>query len=521
LTEVVLPPPQRTFRGLEYKYIVAIVFVLGLFMDILDTTIVNVAIPELTNRFNSNGTSIEWVITGYLLSLAVFIPASGWIGDRFGTKRTFLFALFAFTTASVLCGAATSLGQLIAFRILQGVGGGMLTPVGTAMLFRAFRPEERAKASGILTIPTVVAPATGPVLGGFLIDKVSWRWIFWVNAPIGVIGFIFGYLYLREHKEPTAGSFDAPGFVLSGSGLAGVLYALSQGPSDGWLSRAVLVPGLAGIACFIALGFVEMRTTHPMLDLKLFKNKLFRSANTASAMSSAGLLGLLFLLPQFLQILRGLSAFESGLTTFPQAIAVMLCARKVAALYPKIGPRRLLAVGLLGTAVLSGLFMLFDASANQWAIRALMFGRGIFFAMSIVSLQAASFATIRPQDTGRASSLYSTSRQVGSALGVAVLATVLASRKIARGVPDKPLLGQLFGLRAQAKVLRSAGKLEEARVLATKAVALANRQVPAFRDAFFVAVLLGLVGVIFALAINDDDALAPMRKAKEAAALAT
>jgi EmrB/QacA subfamily drug resistance transporter len=504
--------PFRTFRGVEYKYIVATVFVLGLFMDILDTTIVNVAIPELKNRFGATGSSIEWVVTGYLLSLAVFIPASGWIGDRFGTKRTFLFALAAFTSASVLCGAATSLKQLIAFRILQGVGGGMLTPVGTAMLFRAFKPEERAKAAGILTIPTVVAPATGPVLGGFLIDRVSWRWIFWVNAPIGVLGFAFGYLYLRENKEPTAGRFDVPGFVFSGVGLAGVLYALSQGPQNGWFSRGVVLPAIVGIACFAALAVIESRIPAPMLDVKLFKNRLFRSATIASSMSSAGLLGLLFLLPQFLQILRGLSAFESGLTTFPQAIAVMLTAKKVSALYPKFGPRRILAIGLLGTAVVSGLFVLFDASANQWAIRALMFGRGIFFAMSIVSLQAASFATIKPQDTGRASSLYSTARQIGSALGVAILATVLASRKQARGTTDKQILPDLMKLRGQATGLRKAGNLEQARTIGGKALALANRQVPAYRDAFIVAVLLGVIGVFFALRINDDEALASMRK---------
>jgi EmrB/QacA subfamily drug resistance transporter len=506
------PNGSRTFLGLEYKYIVAIVFVIGLFMDILDTTIVNVANPALQKYFNASNTSIEWVITGYLLSLAVFIPASGWIGDRFGTKRTFLFALFAFTGASMLCGVASSLNQLIVFRALQGVGGGMLTPVGTAMLFRAFKPEERAKASGILTIPTVVAPATGPVLGGFLVDHASWRWIFWVNVPVGILGFIFGWLFLREHTEPTAGGFDAPGFIFSGAGLFGVLYALSQGPDRGWLSAAVLVPGLIGIACFVVLAIVETRTPSPMLDLKLLKNRLFRSANIASAMSSAGLLGLLFLLPQFLQILRGLSAFQSGLTTFPQAIAVMIFAKRVAKWYPKIGPRRLLAVGLTGTAVLSGLFMLFDASANQWAIRALMFGRGIFFAMSIVSLQAASFATIRPQDTGRASSLFSTTRQVGSALGVAILATVLASRKRAHNVLDRDVIRPLFGLRAQAAAAAKSGNLEQAKALSAKALDLANKQVPAYRDAFLVAVILGLIGVGFALLINDDDALASMRK---------
>src|SRR5262245_44960688 len=197
-----------------YKWIVAAVFVAGVFMDILDTTSVNVALPTLAREFDATPSQIEWIILGYLLSLAGWIPASGWIGDRFGTKKVYLFALVTFTGASMLCGTANSIEQLTAFRILQGVGGGMLVPVGTAMLFRAFPPIERAKASTVLIIPTVLAPALGPVVGGWLVTDVSWRWIFYVNVPVGVFAFVIGSLYLREHSEGTAGRFDVPGFVL-------------------------------------------------------------------------------------------------------------------------------------------------------------------------------------------------------------------------------------------------------------------------------------------------------------------
>src|SRR5437660_10505203 len=178
-------------KRIEYKYIVGVVFVFGLFMDLLDMTITNVALPTLKSDFSTSTTTIEWVITGYLLSLAVFIPVSGWAGDRFGTKRTFMFALTAFTSASLLCGLAWNIESLIAFRVLQGVGGGMLTPVGTAMLFRAFPASERAQASVVIIMPTVVAPALGPVLGGFLVDYVSWHWIFFINLPIGLAGILF------------------------------------------------------------------------------------------------------------------------------------------------------------------------------------------------------------------------------------------------------------------------------------------------------------------------------------------
>src|SRR5438477_9425114 len=238
---------------IPYKWIVASIFVCGLFMDIMDTTIVNVALPTLAHEFNATTASVEWVVLGYLLSLAVWIPASGWIGDRFGTKKVFLFALAMFTLASVLCGQAHSLGELVAFRVLQGVGGGMLVPVGTAMLFRAFPPIERAKASTVLIMPTVLAPALGPVLGGWLVTDVSWRWIFYVNLPVGVFAFAIGFLFLREEREGRAGRFDLPGFVLSGGGFALVLYALSRGPEAGWRSPQIVLTGIIGVAMFALL----------------------------------------------------------------------------------------------------------------------------------------------------------------------------------------------------------------------------------------------------------------------------
>ena len=419
--------------ALPYKWKVAIVFVIGLFMDILDTTIVNVAIPQLARDFKVTSTGIEWVVTGYLLSLAVWIPASGWIGDRFGTKKTFIFALTMFTFASALCGLAWNVESLVAFRILQGVGGGMLTPVGTAMLFRAFPPNERGAAATVLTIPTVVAPAVGPVLGGFLVTKVSWHWIFLVNVPIGFFGLFMAFTFLQEHKEPSAGRFDASGFVLSGGGLALVLYGLSRGPSAGWGSLEVRGTLLGGVACFALLVIVELRQPKPMLDLRLFNDRVFRTMNIASTLAFGSLIGLLFLLPLYLQSLRGFSALQSGLATFPQALGVILASRLfVAKALPKFGPKPLLLLGLSGLALSTFGFVFVGLTTSAWIIRALMFVRGLFFAPVIISLQASSFVTIRPQDTGRASSLYSTVRQVGAALGVAMVATSLATRSKSR-----------------------------------------------------------------------------------------
>src|SRR6267142_5472906 len=263
----------------SYKWLVAVAFVAGLFMDLMDVTIVNVALPTLGLDFGASTDALEWVVTGYLFSLAIWIPASGWISDRFGSKKTFAFALVVFTIGSALCGLASSAGSLIAFRMLQGVGGGMMTPVGTAMLFRAFPPAERARAAAIVTVSTAIAPALGPVLGGWLVDNASWRWIFYVNLPVGLATFAFVLLFLREHKEPAAGRFDFWGFLCSGSALALVLYALSQAPAHGWTSTAVVVSGLAGVVLFGLLIVLELRRPDPILRLRLFGDRMFRSAN--------------------------------------------------------------------------------------------------------------------------------------------------------------------------------------------------------------------------------------------------
>ena len=478
-------------RALPYKHVVAIMFVTGVFMDVLDVTIVNVAIPAMREEFGVSRTTVEWVITGYLCSLAVWIPASGWIGDRFGTKRTFLFALAMFTLASGLCGSAWNIESLIAFRVLQGVGGGMLVPVGTAMLFRAYPPSERARASSVLAIPTVLAPALGPVLGGLLVTHASWHWIFLVNVPIGMVGFVFGLLYLEEHTEPRPGSFDVWGFLLSGAGLALILYALAEAPASGWTSPVVLGTGLVGAAAFALLVFTELRVEEPMLHLRLYGDRLFRAANIASFAGTGSLIGLLFLLPLFLQELRELNALQSGLATFPQAIGFMLMARVAGRAYPRIGPRRLLIFGLLFTAVVTTGFVFVDVDSSLWIVRALMLGRGMGMAFAFIPLQAATFATISPADTGRASSLFSTQRQVGAAVGVALLATILASRTTAL----------------------------VANALPSGELAVLDARVTAFHQAMFASALLALAGVVAALFVRDEDAIGTMTPHRQAVAV--
>ena len=276
-----------------YRTKVMVIYIFGLFMTVIDGTMVNVALPTLADEFGVSTTDIEWVAVGYLLALAAMIPAAGWLGDRFGTKRMFVAALAVFVVTSMLCGLSQTLDQLVVFRVLQGLGGGLLAPIGGAMLYRAFPMEERAKAAiGVLSV-TVIAPAIGPMLGGILVDTTSWRWIFFINGPIGALAVALAILWLRESTQDEPGKFDAAGFVLSAASVSILLYTLSIGPEAGWLSAKTLTFGAIGVACLISLLVIELRIPEPILALRLFQDDLFRKINiSASHWPTA--LGLMF-----------------------------------------------------------------------------------------------------------------------------------------------------------------------------------------------------------------------------------
>jgi EmrB/QacA subfamily drug resistance transporter len=466
------------------KVAVSVVFVAAMFMSIMDVTIVNVALPTIGRDFAVSPTAVDSISIGFLVSLAVFIPASGWLGDRFGGKRVLLVAIAVFTLASALCGLASSLAELVAFRVLQGAGGGMLAPVGMAMLFRAFPPEERIRASGILTVPTTFAPALGPVLGGLLVTDLSWRWVFYVNLPIGAAAFAFGALFLTDSAESRPGRFDVAGFLLSGVGLGSLMYGVSEGPDLGWGSATVLGTIVVGIILLAIMVIVEMRTREPIVALRLLGNRLFRAANGVMILGSIAFLGTLYVISLYYQDGRGLSPLQSGLSTFPEAVGVMVGAQLATrVLYPLLRPRRHIAIGLTGTAVSIALLSLLTATSSLWWARLLMFALGLAMAQVFVPSQAAAFATITPSATGRASTMFNAIRQLGGAIGVALLTTVIV------------LIGATH-------------------VVAGHEVA----NLTAYRITFLVAAVVCLAGVASALSIRDADAAAtiPARRRRRA-----
>lgn len=420
---------RRRVPAVAYRHKVAIVYILGLFMEIMDTTIVNVAIPTLADTFESTPSHTELTVVSYLVSLAIFIPASGWLGDRFGTRRMFLVGLVLFVAASALCGFAGSLNQLIGFRALQGVGGGLLTPVGATMLYRAFPQHERAKAATAVFGVVVLAPAVGPVVGGLLVDLASWRWIFFINIPIGLVTLLVAASVLREHREPYATTFDLPGFVLSGVALGGIVLGISVGPTHGWLSLASSGSLVVAGVCGVSLVLHERSHPSPMLHLGLLRDRMFRTGNVASAFLVSGYLGLIFLLPLFLQTIHGMSATLSGLVLLPQSVGALIGSQVAGRRwYDRYGPRMLMACGALVVA-LSGLVLSsFDGDAGAASIAGVLFVRGLAVGPVFIALQTATYASISVSETGQALAIFNTQRQMSAAVGAAVGTAWLTSR---------------------------------------------------------------------------------------------
>ncbi|MFN3257444.1 MAG: MDR family MFS transporter [Ilumatobacter sp.] len=414
---------------MQYRYRVMITYIVGLFMTIIDGTAVNVALPTLARDFDVPSTDIEWVAIAYLLALASVIPVAGWLGDRFGTKRMFTISLVLFVTASVLCGLSQTLEQLVVFRVLQGIGGGLITPIGSAMLFRAFPLSERSTATvGVLSV-AVVAPAIGPILGGVIVDNISWHWIFLINLPIGAVAVVLAVLWLREERQPVPGRFDGGGLVLSAVGLSTVIYALSTGPEQGWASASTLGFAGLGTSCLVALVVLELRLERPMLALRLFSDRLFRTVNIAAPMVYAGFFGWIFVLPLYMQTLRGFSATQSGLVQAPQALAVFLLSNLLGKrVYRAVGPRRLMMYGSVATAFFTGAFALVDLDTPLWQIAIGSFCRGASIGLVFVAIQTAVYATTSNGDTGRATSVFNTQRQIASTVGIALAATVITAQ---------------------------------------------------------------------------------------------
>ena len=343
----------------------------------MDNHIVNVMLPTLSRDFHEPIASLQWTRLGYIISLAVCVPVSGWLGDRFGTKRIFILAVLLFTGASGACGQSHSVAELVIFRIIQGAGGGLLTPVGTAMLYRSYPPEERARMTRLLLVPTLLGPVLAQPIGGLLVTKASWRWAFYLNVPAGTVALIVSALYILEHREPGTRQLDLRGFVLAGLRTGNVpLFSQPRSKTKGWSSPDVVATGLVGLSALTAFVLVEQHQEHPMLKLSLLaRDRLFRATNIVTNVNTVAFSGLLFLGPIFLQEAKRQTALDAGLTTFCVALGSMTASQTVARLYPYIGPRRLAGLSSMAFAFALAAFSLSESPRISGGVGSCSFSR--------------------------------------------------------------------------------------------------------------------------------------------------
>ncbi len=430
-----VPAQTETARsgGLAYKWIVAIVVIFGIFMSILDTTIVNVAIPRLQSAFGVSLNQVQWVATAYLLAQGVATPLTPFLAARLGIKRFYIIALVVFISGSALCGLAWTLPVLIFFRVLQAMGGAVLLPMSITLLYSEFPPAERGTAIGTLGIPILIAPALGPTVGGYLVTYYGWQLIFYINLPIGIVGIILALLLLRPSPpEPLRRRFDFAGFIFSAIGLAALLYGLSDAGTDGWGSSTVIACLVVGVLFLTIFVIVELmlarRERQPLLDMRTFANLPFTTSNIASTLVVFALYGGLFLVPLYLQSIRGLSAFQAGLILLPQAIGSMVATLVGGRLVDRIGVRPVVFTGLiiLGFALWRFSFLSLYTPYSEFQI--LLILRGLGLGLCAQPLTVSSLWTIRPRDLPQASALSSVIRFVGSSIGVAVLSTTVQTQ---------------------------------------------------------------------------------------------
>ncbi|THF76596.1 multidrug efflux MFS transporter [Cohnella fermenti] len=415
-------------RGVNPKVAIRLIYVAAMFLVAMDATIVNVSLPAICEELGVSPAQAGTVNIGYLMAVALTLPLAGWLGERFGGKRVLLSAIAVFTAASVCCGLAGSLEGLILFRIIQGAAGGLIAPVGMALLFRAFPPEERANLSRSLVLPIAVAPAVGPVLGGFFVETLSWRWCFYINLPIGAAAFALGLAGLAAAGRPQrSGRLDWIGLLLSAPGFAMVIYALSQGSMRGWASPEIVATGLLGAVLLAAMTARSLRMPAPLLQLGLLSQRLYRTAGLIALCSSAGLLGMLYVFPLMYQNLFGASALHTGLTTFPEALGLMAASQCMPWSVRKLGVRRVIAVALLCAMAVFGALSLVQADTNAWLVRLLLLCGGFTLGHSVGAVQLLAFARIEPPRMGQATMLFQVQNRFGSALGVAVIGSVLAA----------------------------------------------------------------------------------------------
>jgi EmrB/QacA subfamily drug resistance transporter len=497
--------PQQAGWGLSL-----VVLVTGMFMSVLDISIVNVAIPTMQNDFGVTTDEIQWVATAYSLALGVVVPVSAYCADRFGPTRVYNISLLGFAAGSALCGLAWNLNSMIVFRVFQAIPGGVLPVVTLTILYRIVPKDRIGAAMGMYGLGIIVAPAVGPTLGGYLVEYVDWRLIFFINVPVGILGTIAAIMVLKKFPGVDNGRFDVVGFLCIATGLFTLLLALTEGQDWGWTSYKVMILITTGVLSLALFVIVELEVERPLLDVRVFRYWPFTNSLLLISVLSVGLFSVLFYIPLFLQQAQGLGAFEAGLLLLPQALVMAVCMPIAGRVYDRFGPRWPAVIGLSinawGTYELHALTLDTTHAHLVWLLCLRAFGMGI----GMMPIMTGGIAAVPPSQVSRASAFNNVVQRTSAALGLAIL-TAVVTRTQAQMGDDRA------GLMATGTAIPPMGSGRTGEMMGMYAV-YQQTQLQVFVEAmdvlFIITAIITGVGVVLAFFLRSG----PVKKAPGEAA---
>jgi DHA2 family multidrug resistance protein len=412
-------------------WLIAVSVMLGTFMEVLDTTVVNVSLPHIAGSLGATVDEATWMLTSYLVANAIVLPMTGWLANRFGRKRILMISIGGFTVASVMCGLAPNLPMLLLFRVIQGATGGGLQPLSQAIMLEAFPPEKRGLAMAFWGLGIVVAPMLGPVLGGWLTDSYSWRWLFYINVPVGILGLVMSEVFVFDpaYIKRIAAKVDYWGIGLLAVGMGALQIMLDKGQEEDWFSSRFIIT--LAVMAVVGLGVFlinEMWQEHPIVNLRVFRVRTYSTG--VFIMTSLGfvLYGSLVLLPIFLQTLLGYSSLNAGVAMLPRGLGSFIAMPLVGLLMAKIEPRKLLVAGLSVAALSLWMLGAINLNAGYWDIFWPQFIQGLSMGFIFVPLTTATHDPIAKEQMGNATSIFNVMRNIGGSIGIACVTTIVARR---------------------------------------------------------------------------------------------
>ncbi|HLK49440.1 MAG TPA: DHA2 family efflux MFS transporter permease subunit [Bryobacteraceae bacterium] len=422
-------PDERPYQPAVNPWIVAISVMFATFMEVLDTTVVNVSLPHIAGSLSATVDEATWALTSYLVANAIVLPLTGWLASYFGRKRLLITAVMGFTGASFLCGLAPSLPILIVFRIVQGATGGALQPLSQAVMLEAFPARDRGKAMGLWGLGVVVAPMLGPVLGGWLTDSYSWRWVFYINLPVGLVSIIMTRMFIFDPpyiRRPRAG-IDYWGIGMLAVGIGALQVVLDKGQEEDWFSsHMITVLALTAGLCLTAFIIYELLARNPVVNLRVFQVRTYGTGVFLMTIVGFVLYGSLVLLPVFLQTLLGYPALQAGIAMAPRGLGSFIAMPVTGAILSRFDPRKLLGIGLIGAAITLFQLSRLSLNAGYWDIFWPQFYQGLSLALLFVPLTTVTMDPIRREEMGNATSIFNLMRNLGGSFGIAASTTLLA-----------------------------------------------------------------------------------------------